>query len=198
MKKLMIVVGLGVAIVTAGAVLLTTGDGANEPPNRAVSANEVVAAASDITASAALAQSAASSIAPKDEGSSTTLYARSRTATDLRVFVEAVKREIEKGGAFYANEALLQCRLLRSVELRPEKAAALRRQLTVAADEVAKRRLASLDWLERRCDGFTDAELGGDEQNYLHSWGVAKDPLMALRRRAHQLDRSGTEAKLQC
>lgn len=111
--------------------------------------------------------------------------------------MEATKQEVQSGGAYYAYDALLQCRLLREIDLRPEKVAALRQQLAVDDNEMAKRRLASLDWLEKRCAGFTDAELGWDEEKYLLSWAVTKDPLMALRRRAHQFDRNNNEARQQ-
>lgn len=134
---------------------------------------------------------------PQDVARKPALYARSRTATDLRLFVEAAKQEVESGGAYYAFDALLQCRLLREADLRPEKVMALRQQLAVDDNKTAKRRLASLDWLEKRCAGFTEAELGWSEEKFLLSWAVTKDPLMTLRRRAHQVDRNDTAARQQ-
>lgn len=199
MKKIALSIGLVVAVAAGGVLYVKLGEmGGESGKDRAQTGGKNianVASASDVPApelAPVAAPHVMAGIAHKS-----TLFTRAQTATDLRVFVEAVKREAESGGAFYANEALLQCRLLRNTGLRPESVAALRQKLAMNPDEVSKQRLASLDWLDRRCSGFTDAELSGDEQSYLLSWGVEKDPLMALRRRAHKLDRSNATARQQ-
>lgn len=118
------------------------------------------------------------------------LLMRSRTAADLRVFVFEAKKEIERGGAYYAHEALLECRLFRESFLRSDRAASLRHRLETDDGPSARSRLVALDSLEKRCAGFTDEELGVKEQLFLLGWATEKDPLMALRRRVTNVDRS--------
>ncbi len=116
-------------------------------------------------------------------------YKKSQTATDLRIFVESVKINPQEGGAIYAFDALQQCKILRS-QLPSAKIERIRNSIQNQLEPLSERRLAAIDWLNKRCIGFTESELSVAEQNFLLSWGVEKDPLFNLRHRIIKRDRS--------
>lgn len=119
------------------------------------------------------------------------------TASDLRVFVEHAKQMPEAGGVFYANAALVECRLLRTDGLRAEKLELRRSKLRSESEPQSVRRLEALAQLERRCAGFTDAELSVDEQAFLLHWGAPKDPLASLRREAVRSTKTGVNERIE-
>ena len=114
------------------------------------------------------------------------LFRQMQTAADLRVFAEAAKRSPGAGGVLYATSAVAECRLLRNAVSSAETNAALRRDLVSKSDEHSRQRLASLDWLEERCVGFSTEELGRSDLVFMLEWGGSKDPLLALKQQVRQ------------
>lgn len=121
---------------------------------------------------------------PARETASNELYVEMRKARDLRVFVEAAKRRPEAGGYLYATTALLECGLLRESQLQPASVAGLKQKLAAESGAVARERFAQLEFLEQRCAGFSDSELGLEEWKYGIDVARSRDPLYALRSRA--------------
>lgn len=163
-----------------------------EPP---APARTNVAVQAPSTESAKPGSRSAAASAPAPPAPKKSLFTEALVATDLRVFVEAAKRDVEHGGAFYVNEALLECRLLRDTYLQPEKVAALKSRLAASSDAVSQRRLSSLEWQDKRCAGFTADELDMGSQKFLLGWAADKDPLITLRRQFGKVDRENVDER---
>lgn len=102
-------------------------------------------------------------------------------ATDLRVFVERMKRSDEQGAGLYVSTAILECVALRTGVLATEQAKALRHQIAQGGSAHAMQRRADWDRIEGRCAGFSEAELNLDEWNFQHQAVKSRDPLLQLR-----------------
>jgi hypothetical protein len=108
------------------------------------------------------------------------LFFAMNSASDLRVFAEAAKRE--PGGYLYAIRAVDECRILREALLSTKPAASVQTQ--AALDPRMQAQADAIAWLSRRCEGFTSAELGASEQRFLVQTAKERDHLYILLARA--------------
>jgi hypothetical protein len=104
------------------------------------------------------------------------LFVAMNSATDLRVFAEAAKKE--PGGYLYAIRAIDECRTLRDALLPAKPANAALNQ--AALDPTLRAQAEATVWLSRRCEGFTSAELSAVEQKFLVQTAKERDRLYAL------------------
>ncbi|MFT3663573.1 hypothetical protein [Piscinibacter sp.] len=103
-----------------------------------------------------------------------------RESADLRVFVEAMKRSSELGAMLYAMAATMECSTLRESWLQDDVVARKKIELKDGSSEASARRLGDLEWLQRRCAGFSSHELSLSEDQFLRQWARGKDALAAL------------------
>jgi hypothetical protein len=122
------------------------------------------------------------------------LFVAMSSAADLRVFAEAAKKE--PGGYVYAIRAVNECRTLREAQL-PARPAAVA-QTQAALDPSLRAQAEALEWLSRRCEGFTNAELGASELKFLVQTAKERDGLFGVlaRAQAPTADSASREASL--
>lgn len=119
------------------------------------------------------------------------MFVDMNTAADLRVFVETVKTK--PGGYLYASKALDECRILRSQLATPQAVTAVKAK--ALTDPNVQTQVDAMEWLAKRCAGFTDAELGHDEHVFLIQTARRRDTLYPMFAKATSGKISDPEAR---
>jgi hypothetical protein len=196
-------IALGLVALLGGAILFYVGAGGNNPaaPQTNVShatATPTPQADAHITFapnSAPIPNGTGATVSTQKTWDGSKLFKEYGSTNDLRLFVETAKRSPEAGGVYYAEAALRECRLLRDINRKPE-ADRVRNEIgRTASSGPGDVRLAALNWVENRCQSFTDGELSFPELKSLKSSREASlDPLWNLRTEAFKTPTDSLDA----
>jgi hypothetical protein len=143
------------ALIVAGVMVAVfsfrddrSGVSSEAPPRVSVQQREQVAPRSDPAAASTASRNGASAPLSHDR----TMASDFMSATDLRVFVESAKRAPERGGLFYAETAINECRFQIEDSIFEQARARISPRISRESDpKVQSRRLTAVDLLAGRC-----------------------------------------------